>query len=167
MNARADAMDLTLRLAARDDVDAVAVMLDALDRHYIGDAAPGLLATRQMVDQTLRAQEGTRFLLAFDDVMPVAIACFAILRPGRKLSGLIYVKDLFVVESQRGAGVGAAMMRWLALFATENGIGRIELTTDRANAGAIRFYESLGGARPEKIHFRFEADALARLAQPS
>ncbi|WP_342360193.1 GNAT family N-acetyltransferase [Terrarubrum flagellatum] len=159
-------MSLSFRLAGPDDVAHAAAMIDAIDRHYLGDdKAPGLAATTEMVAKAIHAHEGTRFLLAFDGGTPVGVACFAILRPGHRLSGLIFVKDLFVLAERRGGGTGKALLGWLAAYAKENGIGRMELTTEPRNPGAVRLYESLGAEKPEKIYFRFPPEVLTRLAR--
>ncbi len=158
-------MNLSFRIAGAGDIDDVALLIDALDRHYLGDAeAPGLPATRAMVEAAMAANEGTRFLIARADGAPAGIACFAILRPGHRLAGLIFLKDLYVTAEHRDRGVGRALMVELAAYARREGIGRIELTTEPRNPDAVRFYERLGAMKPEKIYFRFPPEALAALA---
>jgi GNAT superfamily N-acetyltransferase len=121
-----------------------------------------------MVAQTLEQQEGTRFLLArAPDNRPVGLACITIMRPGRDLKGLLYLKDLFVVAEARGQGVGSRLLRFLASFATQNGIARMDFTTDRANLAAQRLYVSLGAVVQEKIYYTLPVDALRRLAGDS
>jgi GNAT superfamily N-acetyltransferase len=148
----------TTRLAGPEDAAAVAALLHALDAHYLGeDRAPPIEAALAMVQRTLAAKEGTRFALAFAGGRPVGIACFALVRPGHRLGGLIYLKDLFVEASARGHGVGAGLMRWLAAYARVQGVARIDLTTERDNPGSQALYERLGGRRMDtKIFYRFD-----------
>lgn len=147
----------TVRLAGREDAAAIAAMIDVLDRYYIGDArAPGLAATLAMVERVFDTAEGTRFALAFVDGRAVGIACFAVLRPGHRLGGVLFLKDLFVRAEARGAGVGVALVRFLAAVARREGIGRIDLTTERDNVDAQRLYERLGAARQDKVFYRFD-----------
>lgn len=158
-------MNLTFRIAGIADAPAVAALIDDMDAHYRGDGnTVGVAAAITMVEATLRACEGTRFLLALDGAATVGLACFAVLRPGYRHQGLVFLKDLFVPARLRGLGIGRAMMSELARFAVAHGIGRIDLTTDADNAGARALYEGLGGARQEKIMFRFDGAALAALA---
>ena len=159
-------MPLTTRLATLADAETIGAIVDAMDRHYRGpDGASGVAASAAMVRRTMAEQEGTRFLLAFENETPVGIACFGILRPGRQLSGVIFLKDLFTLPEHRSRGVGRTLLRDLAHYAVEHGIGRIDFETDGANTGAQKLYDKLGGQRLEKIHYRFDGDRLARLAR--
>lgn len=145
-----------IRLATSEDAPDVAKLVRALDLHYAGpEVAKPLAPTLSMIEQTMREGEGTRFALAFRDGRAVGLACFAILRPGFRLTGLLFVKELFVTEDARGQAVGAALLRWLADYARERGVTRIDLTTDGANRGAQAFYERLGADRMNKVFYRF------------
>ena len=108
-----------------------------------------------MVERSMREQEGTRYALAYQEGRPVGLACFAVLRPGFRLSGLLFVKELFVDSHARGQAVGAVLMRWLADHARTQGLTRIDLTTDGTNTGAQAFYERLGAERMNKVFYRF------------
>lgn len=59
----------------------------------------------------------------------------------------IYLEDLFVRESQRGKGVGKALLARLAQIARAEDCARLEWQVLDWNAPSIAFYESLG-ARP-------------------
>jgi GNAT superfamily N-acetyltransferase len=145
-----------IRLADPEDADDVAALVRAVDLHYVGpEAAQPLEPTKGMVEQSMRGSEGTRYAVAYREGQPVGLACFAVLRPGFKLSGLLFVKELFVESQVRGQAVGAALMRWLADYARARGITRIDLTTDGTNTGAQAFYERLGAERMNKVFYRF------------
>ncbi len=77
----------------------------------------------------------------------------------------IYLEDLFVRPSHRGAGVGRALLEHLARLAGERGCGRLEWAVLDWNEPAIGFYRRLG-ARPQDdwTVFRLSGEALARLA---
>jgi GNAT superfamily N-acetyltransferase len=159
----------SVRLAATADAGTVAGLIQALESHYAADGRSSPFErTLAMVRTSMTSQEGTRYALAFLDGEPLGLACFAVLRPGHDLRGLIYLKELFVAEKARGRAVGAALMGWLADHARLQGIGRIDLTTDRANAGAQAFYERLGAERQDKVVYRFDlaADGPAALRVP-
>lgn len=147
---------LHIRLAELSDAPAVAGLVRAGEIHYVGPDVAPIERTLAMVEASMKTQEGTRYALAFLDGEPVGLACFAIIRPGSRLSGLFFVKELFVDERARGAGIGETMLNWLAALAREQGIGRIDLTTDGSNARAQAFYERLGGARMDKVFYRFD-----------
>ncbi len=80
-------------------------------------------------------------------------------RPG------IYLEDLFVRESARGAGLGIALMRHIAKLAVERGCGRFEWSVLDWNEPSIRFYRQLGAiAQDEWTVQRLSGDALQALA---
>lgn len=77
----------------------------------------------------------------------------------------IYLEDLFVDPDERGAGVGKALLVYLARLARARGCGRLEWSVLDWNVRAIKFYESLG-ARPmsDWTGFRLTGTALENLA---
>jgi len=146
-----------IRLADLQDAPAVAALINALDSHYGGDgAASPVDRTLAMVRASMTSQEGTRYALGFADGKAVGLACFAVLRPGFRLGGLMFVKELFVERHARGQALGAALMTWLAGHARSLGLTRIDLTTDGSNMGAQAFYERLGAERMDKVFYRFD-----------
>jgi len=77
----------------------------------------------------------------------------------------LYLEDLYVQPSQRGNGLGTAMLRRLAALAVERGCGRFEWTVLDWNQPAINFYEKMGAAvLPDWRVVRVTGDALAQLA---
>ena len=157
---------LTIRIAGPDDHDAIAMMNQAMDRFYRPGDEPDASADVVALMERIRAdrQLGTQVALAFHGSEPVGIAFFALIHPGRRLGGLLFLKDLFVAEEARSLGTGEAMMRFLARFAAAKGIRRIDLTAEPGNAGAQRFYERLGMKVRPAVFYRLEGEALARLA---
>jgi GNAT superfamily N-acetyltransferase len=148
--------ETAVRLANPEDAADIAALIRALDLHYVGsEVAQPLEPTQAMVERSMREQEGTRYALAYREGRPVGLACFAVLRPGFKLSGLLFVKELFVESEARGQEVGAVLMRWLADYARAQGLTRIDLTTEGTNTGAQAFYERLGAERMNKVFYRF------------
>jgi GNAT superfamily N-acetyltransferase len=159
-------MTVHVRLATRADAAALAAVTDAMDVHYRGDAARRATGNAiTMVERTFDTSEGTRFLLAELDGAPVGMACFAVIRPGHALRGLIFLKDLFVVAAARGRGTGTALMAALARYALDHDIGRIDLETATDNTGAQALYERLGGSRSVKLQYRYDGAALEQLAR--
>ena len=54
------------------------------------------------------------------------------------------IEGVRVASSQRGGGIGKAMMQWTIEECRKRGCGQVQLTTDKRRAGAHRFYEALG-----------------------
>jgi GNAT superfamily N-acetyltransferase len=79
----------------------------------------------------------------------------------------LYLEDLFVLPAWRGRGVGAALLRHLALVATDRGCGRMEWSVLNWNESAIRFYQAIGGQPMDGwTTYRLAGDDLRR-ARPS
>jgi len=156
--------EVLVREAGSDDAALLGRLIDAMDVHYNGAGnTSGVDKAADCAHLALQSQEGTRFLVAEVSSQPAGIACFAVIRPGRRLAGLIFLKDLFVVPDHRSRGVGRELMRALARYALERGIGRIDLTTDVANTGAQKLYEELGGARQMILRYSFDTKTMRKL----
>ena len=83
-------------------------------------------------------------VLAEEDGAAVGFALFFttystfLTRPG------VYLEDLFVLESHRRRGVGAALLTEVKRLAEARGAGRLEWSVLDWNTGAIKFYERFG-----------------------
>jgi GNAT superfamily N-acetyltransferase len=154
----------TIRFANPADVDAVAQLLRAMDAYY-GDPLPALGNYAAMAAATMTGQEGTRFVLGLHESEPVGLGCFAVLRPGQELKGLIFIKDLFVRAEWQGQGMGSALMRFIADFAVKTGIGRIDLATGQDNEGALKLYDRLGVVRQPAVYYNFPQSVIRKIAQ--
>lgn len=77
----------------------------------------------------------------------------------------LYLEDLYVRPSARGAGVGRALLTHLARRCQDEGLARMEWSVLDWNAPAIAFYDSLGAsAKTEWITRRLRGEALRALA---
>lgn len=77
----------------------------------------------------------------------------------------LYLEDLFVQPDARGAGVGKALLVYLAQLAQSRGCGRFEWWVLDWNKDAIGFYKSLGArAMDDWTVFRVDDEALQKLA---
>jgi GNAT superfamily N-acetyltransferase len=77
----------------------------------------------------------------------------------------IWLEDLFVRPTFRGAGFGKALLAELARLAVERGCARLEWSVLDWNEPSIEFYKALG-ARPmdEWTTYRMTGEALRTLA---
>jgi ribosomal protein S18 acetylase RimI-like enzyme len=63
----------------------------------------------------------------------------------RTISGLhAHVEDIIVDESQRGQGVGAALVNYLLQIARESGLPGVSLTCNPRRVAANRLYQDMG-----------------------
>lgn len=56
------------------------------------------------------------------------------------------IEAVRVAESQRGTGIGSAMIQWAIAWARTHGANLVQLTSDNQRGDAHRFYERLGFA---------------------
>jgi ribosomal protein S18 acetylase RimI-like enzyme len=86
-------------------------------------------------------------LLAVADKDGEVVGCLQItFIPGLSRLGIWrgQIEAVRVASTQRGSGVGRAMMLWAIERCHERGCGLVQLTTDKRRADAHRFYEALG-----------------------
>jgi GNAT superfamily N-acetyltransferase len=77
----------------------------------------------------------------------------------------LYLEDLFVDPEHRGAGIGKALLRYLARLAVDRGYGRFEWRVLDWNEPSIRFYRSLGAQiMPEWHLVRMTGEEMRSLA---
>ncbi len=78
----------------------------------------------------------------------------------------IWLEDLFVADSERGRGLGRALIGSLAALCVDRGYSRLEWTVLDWNAPAIAFYRSLGAMPMDQwTTQRLTGEALRRLGE--
>ncbi|MER8399637.1 GNAT family N-acetyltransferase [Mesorhizobium sp. M1348] len=161
-------MSVDVRWATTGDAAALATMLCEMAVHYRQpplDASQTLSAAQKWLGDESPAYP--HFALAFVDGEVCGLASVAIAHPGIDLERLLFLKDLFVRDTARDGGVGRALMVFLAGHCLRAGIGRIDLTTEDWNEGALRFYDGLGAERHgQKVFLRLSSEALKAVAKP-
>ncbi|TGS09910.1 GNAT family N-acetyltransferase [Mesorhizobium sp. M2E.F.Ca.ET.209.01.1.1] len=163
----ADPGTVDIRWARVDDAGALATVLCAMATHYRQpplDYSRAAATARQWLSDESPAYP--HFALAFVDGEVAGLASVAIAHPGIDLERLMFLKDLFVRDSTRDKGVGRALVGFLAGYCLSRGIGRIDLTSEDWNEGALRFYDRLGAERHgQKVFLRLSSDALNKVAR--
>jgi GNAT superfamily N-acetyltransferase len=156
--------DAVLRRATADDAPVLHELIRALAAYErepdAVEATPASLAAQMR-------QERPPFecLLAERDGRAVGLALFFQTystwrgRPG------LWLEDLFVREEERGRGTGARLLAAVGAEAVRRGGARLEFSVLDWNEPSIGFYKALGAVPLDAwTVFRFEGDALARLA---
>jgi len=109
---------------------------------------------------------GVKVIAAYNNDTIMGFATYTVMFPAPKLSGQMYLKDLFVSSSARGKGVGLKLMKYLASLAVNHGCHRLDWTAESTNPTAGRFYQSIGAERVnEKEYYRFSGDTLLEFSQ--
>lgn len=77
----------------------------------------------------------------------------------------LVLKELYVAEAYRGAGVGKALLQHCAQHAVARQAGRLKWDVLVGNKSAEAFYQRLGGKPESKwLAYQMDATALERLA---
>jgi GNAT superfamily N-acetyltransferase len=76
-----------------------------------------------------------------------------------------WLDDLFVIDAQRGKGVGRALLKALCERAIDEDCARIDWIVAKENHSAQEFYRAFGAEIFESVrHARFTADKIAAIA---
>ena len=153
-----------IRSAVPDDIPTIAALIREL-AEYEHLAHEVVLDEETLASHLFGARPYAEVVIAETEGEPVGFALFFhnfstfLGRPG------IYLEDLFVRPTHRGAGHGRALLAELGRLAVERECGRIEWSVLDWNAPSIAFYESLGAtAMSEWTLYRLTGDALGALA---
>ncbi|HUE15688.1 MAG TPA: GNAT family N-acetyltransferase [Planctomycetaceae bacterium] len=156
-------MMITTRFATESDTPTI---LELIHLKADFDGVPNSVqATNQSLREGLFSDHPqAQVILAELDGHVIGMASFHshystfITKPG------IWLDDLFVRETYRGAGAGEALMIHLAKICLSRGGGRIEWSTAARNELGIKFYERIGSVVLQGSRLtRLSEDALNRL----
>jgi GNAT superfamily N-acetyltransferase len=155
-----------IRPAEQRDVEALAVLMEDLDRFYgATNAEPPDQRVRQIAENLFKKPAAAYVLLAWEDEQLVGMAAYSFLWPAAGVTRSLYLKELYVTEEFRRKGIGAFLMQRLCQVAVKHECSRVEWTSDQDNPLAEAFYRRLGIPRnQEKICYRLESDGLQRMA---
>lgn len=153
-----------IRAATPADIPAIRQLIVAL---AIYEKEPDAVkATHADLERALFGERPVaECVLAEQDGQPVGLALFFTNfstwtgKPG------LYLEDLFVRPSARGAGLGKALLVHLAGIAVARGYGRFEWSVLDWNTPAVGFYQALGAKlMDEWTVMRVDGEALMALA---
>ena len=129
-----------VRLACRDDADAIGRLLYAFNREF-GEPTPEPSALAERMRQLLDGED-TLVMLAGDGPDGLAVLRF---RAAIWSTGLeCYLAELYVTPARRGQGLGRALMEAVLREARNRGADTMDIGVDEPDIAARRLYESLG-----------------------
>ena len=151
---------IQIRAAQPGDRDALRLLVQDIKVHYFGAPLPDA-EVEYALDDMLERRE-VHVQVAMDGAEMVGFATYTILQVAPNGYGTLFLKDLYIAASSRGAGVGRRLLGSLARIATERGCARFDWTAETDNPGAMALYERLG-ARPveDKVYYRVRNDGLS------
>jgi len=133
-----------------------------MDRFYgATEVEPLDLRVRQINEALFTAQPAAHALLAWQDDQLIGFAAYSFLWPAVGLTRSVFLKELYVAEAARRAGVGKQLMDALFEVAAKNDCSRVEWQTEKTNEAARSFYTGLGvGELDGKVFYRLEGERL-------
>jgi GNAT superfamily N-acetyltransferase len=136
-------MTYNVRVASRDDADAIGRLLYAFNREFDEPApAPSALAERMRL---LLDGGDTVVLLVGDGLEGPAGLAVLRFRAAIWSTGLeCYLAELYVTPDRRGQGLGRALMEAVLREARGRGADTMDIGVDEPDVAARRLYESLG-----------------------
>lgn len=157
-------MSCKIRSAVRADAPAIVQFIKELAAYE--KLAHEVVASPEDIRRTLFCEHPKAFaLIAEEDGAPCGFALYFFNYSTFLGRHGLYLEDLYVRESHRGAGIGKALLARLARIAKENDCGRMEWWVLDWNAPSIAFYKSLGAeAMDDWTVYRLTGDALKNLA---
>lgn len=151
-------LEISVRQAGVEDVEAIAPLFDAYRQFYKCPAdlqlASDYLTSRiGQGDSTIFvAFSGGGEALGFTQLYPTFCSLEA--------SPIFVLYDLYVAPESRARGVGRALMTKAEEFGRAQGAIRLDLTTQKTNVKAQSVYESLGWVRDEVfLHYSLSLDS--------
>jgi GNAT superfamily N-acetyltransferase len=138
-----------VRQATLSDLPVLAPLFDAYRQFY--GRAPDLAAAESFLRDRFSHGESVLFL-AFADNEPAGFTQLYPSFSSVSLARSFILNDLFVVPSQRRAGVGSALLRAAVDYARSLGAVRVTLNTDIQNATAQATYEAGGWKRDREYY---------------
>ncbi len=142
-DANSIAMDLTIRIARKEDLESL-VCLAAAFRDHLGQSTPSEAEFRTSIAVLLQ-DAGTEFFLACDGQGAVLGYVQARYRYSAWTSALeAELEDVFVVPEARRHGVGLRLVEFAIACATKRGCRSMGLNTNERNADALALYQEVG-----------------------
>ena len=144
---------MRIEKATEADTDIVSRLLGEVEAYYGGTDTPA--DPGQIRAALFGPQPVATVLIARDGDDAVGFASYSFLWPAAGAETSIFLKELFVREAGRRAGVAGQLMDAVQQAGREAGCSRLEWTADADNPAALHFYEALGvEPRKDKPFYR-------------
>jgi ribosomal protein S18 acetylase RimI-like enzyme len=143
---------MQIRRAKHGDEARLAFLLEDHERHYgnaVQDGA-GAAGAAFLIDPP---SGGTLCLVAEGKDGLVGFAILNPYFPAPNLTHGLYLKELYVAQRARSAGVGEKLIAAIRDVASKRGNTRVTWTTGDENTGSQRFYDRLGMRREKKVYY--------------
>lgn len=162
-------MEVTVEVCPPDEWESMVKIFTEMEEHYYGKGIiQEPLLKNYLCNRLFSKLSGTLVLRARYDAVIVGLACCSILYPSPRYSGQLHIKELYVSQSERGKGIGESIMCFIAKLALEHECRSLSWNAEKSNAGANRFYQSIGGRiNDDVVSYYLHGELLSKLASDS
>jgi ribosomal protein S18 acetylase RimI-like enzyme len=146
------AVNVTVRHARPEDLEALARLVQAHVRDYYGRPAPSADRVQVLLGALLYEKEGVVLVAEQDG----SLAGFAILYftfSTEQADKIAVLNDIHVVEELRRTGAGSLLFDACRAFAKENGFAYLTWQVTRENQQAQGFFERMGATRQDWVSY--------------
>ncbi|WP_424195771.1 N-acetyltransferase family protein [Ampullimonas aquatilis] len=157
-------------LVAQPQYESLVDLLSELHSYYNnGAVVDSAMVKAHLLENLLGADSPLRLVVACNDDDQVlgfaAISLtYSLVEPSPAQRRQCQLKELYIRSTQRGHGVGKAIMLWVAHYAVVNGRSRIDWSVKASNVNGIRFYEALGAQQvADRLSYRLAEPNLGKL----
>ena len=128
------------------DLEAWRPLWDGYNAFYerSGEAAPAEDVTSVTWQRFLDPDEPMWALVAEDEGRLVGLVHYLFHRSTTRVEMVCYLRDLFTLESERGKGVGRALIQAVSDRSLEVGVDSVYWQTHETNAAGRRLYDQVG-----------------------
>lgn len=153
--------DVAARCPTPLDIPALAALFSEMQRHYqrpVTDEQAVKAAT--LACQPVEALFDPRILIATAGHTIIGSIVLNVTFPAFELSRALYIRDLYVAQSMRRAGVGQRLVLAAAQLTYAQGFSALDWTTETDNAAARKMYESCGARILPRTYYRLAREDM-------
>lgn len=159
-------MTLSVKVCGKSESDTMVAIFTEMEEHYFGE---GVIEKQKMQDylalRVFAENSGMTIIRADLDNKVIGFACISVLYPSPRYSGQMFIKELYISESNRGQGVGKKLMQFIAQLAIDRDCNSLDWMSEKNNLESKGFYTALGGKILDGMyHFRLAGGSLEQLA---
>jgi GNAT superfamily N-acetyltransferase len=147
--------EVEIRAVEPDELDELVRLIDAYLRFYEIEGVSEQ-RIREFFSRFLSPGDGGLLIGARRDGRLVGYACLYWHFSSTPPAETVLLNDLYVVEGERGSGVGRALIEAAAALARRRGAERLEWVTAPDNLTAQRLYDSLDTTRSDWVEYEIE-----------
>jgi len=156
--------EITITRAKREEADKVLYFVKELARYE--RMRKYVKASVEDIEKNIFDEKRAEVIFVRRDGEPIGFAIYFYSFSTFLARPTLHLEDFFVIDNERGKGIGKTVLKYLAKTALDNGCLRFEWTCLEWNKPSVRFYENLG-AKPLRgwIPFRMDGKDLEKFAK--